>query len=163
MLKTRNGLYGNSTYRGRKGKNTHQLLRRIQTTNEYCRLGQNPAALVDVDAKNCFDCTTHVGIWFFQRRQGSQKDLVQCQCTNLNNTKHYSKRGSGVAKEPITALSGQSPEGSGQGAPGSSLDNWQGPSDPMIKNFSETLPATTLHVISTRWNRSIEAMDAQFH
>ena len=84
---------GGSTYGGRKGKNTHQVLRRIQATNEGCCLLRTPAAMADVDAKNCFDCMTHAGIGFFQRRQGNPKDLVRAQCNTLHDTKHYVKTG----------------------------------------------------------------------
>ena len=136
-------IYGESTYGGRKGKNTHQVLGRIQGTIEYCRIGRIPAALADVDAKNCFDCMTHAGIGFFQRRQGSPKDLVQCQCTNLRQMKHYIKTGRGVSKDPIEALPGHSLEGSGQGA-GSSVGNWQGHNDPMIKTFEQLCQSCTL-------------------
>ena len=136
-------IYGDSTYGGRKGKNTHQVLGRIQGTIEYSRLGRIPAALADVDAKNCFDCMTHAGIGFFQRRQGSPKDLVTCQCTTLHQMKHYIKTGRGVSKDPIKAQPGQSLEGSGQGA-GSSVGNWQGHNDPMIKTFEQLCQPCTL-------------------
>ena len=129
-------IFGESTYGGRKGKNTHQVLGRIQATNEYCRIGRIPAALADVDAKNCFDCMTHAGIGFFQRRQGSTKDLVNCQCTNLHNMKHYIKTGRGVAKDPIKPLPDKTLEGSGQGS-GASVGNWQGHNDPMILTFEK--------------------------
>ena len=136
-------MYGDSTYGGRKGKNTHQVLGRIQGTIEYSRLGRIPAALADVDAKNCFDCMTHAGIGFFQRRQGSPKDLVECQCTNLRQMKHYIKTGRGVSKVPIKALPGQTLEGSGQGA-GASVGNWQGHNDPMIKTFEQLCQPCTM-------------------
>jgi hypothetical protein len=129
-------LYSGSTYGGRKGKNTHQVLGRIQATNEYCRLARTPAALADVDAINCFDCMTHSGIGYFQRRQGSPKDLVQTQCTTLMNTKHHIKTGLGVSTEAIQTTESVKPQGSGQGG-GASVGNWQSHNDPMILTFQD--------------------------
>ena len=118
----KNELYSGSTYGGRRGKNTHQVLGRIQATNEYCRLARTPAALADVDAINCFDCMTHSGIGFFQRRQGSPKDLVRTQCNTLMQTKHYIKTGLGISQEFIQRTEMCQPQGSGQGG-GASVGN----------------------------------------
>ena len=131
-----NGLYSGSTYGGRKGKNTHQVLGRIQSTNEYCRLARTPAALADVDAVNCFDCMTHSGIGFFQRRQGSPKDLVRTQCNTLMQTRHYIKTGLGISKNFISTTDTSQPQGSGQGG-GASVGNWQSHNDPMILTFQD--------------------------
>ena len=43
------------TYGGRKGRNCHELLARIQYTSEYSRIMRKHTALLDVDAKGCFD------------------------------------------------------------------------------------------------------------
>ena len=136
-------LYSGSTYGGRKGKNTHQVLGRIQSTNEYCRLARTPAALADVDAVNCFDCMTHSGIGFFQRRQGSPKDLVRTQCNTLMSTKHYIKTGLGVSKEFIQRTKESQPQGSGQGG-GASVGNWQSHNDPMILAFQDLCQPCTM-------------------
>ena len=92
--------------------------------------------MANVDAKNCFDCMTHAGIGFFQRRQGSPKDLVESQCMNLSQMKQFIKTGRGVSKAPIQPLPGQTLEGSGQGSR-ASVGNWQGHNDPMIKAFEK--------------------------
>jgi hypothetical protein len=131
-----NGIYSGSTYGGRKGKNTHQILGRIKFTNEYCRLARTPAALADVDAVNCFDCMTHSGIGFFQRRQGSPKDLVRTQCNTLMKTKHYIKTGLGISADCIVTTATSKPQGSGQGG-GASVGNWQSHNDPMILAFQD--------------------------
>ena len=139
----KNDLYSESTYGGRKGRNTHQVLGRIQATNEYCRLARTPAALADVDAVNCFDCMTHSGIGFFQRRQGSPKDLVKTQCTTLRLTHHHIKTGLGVSSEFIQQTDAEQPQGSGQGG-GASVGNWQSHNDPMILTFQDLCHACTL-------------------
>ena len=138
-----NKLYSGSTYGGRKGKNTHQVLGRIQATNEYCRLARTPAALADVDAVNCFDCMTHSGIGFFQRRQGSPKDLVLTQCNTLMTTKHHIKTGLGVSIDTIQHTETDKPQGSGQGG-GASVGNWQGHNDPMILSFQDLCHGCTM-------------------
>ena len=137
------GLYSGSTYGGRKGRNTHQVLGRIQSTNEYCRLARTPAALADVDAVNCFDCMTHSGIGFFQRRQGSPKDLVRTQCNTLMQTKHFIKTGLGVSSDFIETTPTSQPQGSGQGG-GASVGNWQSHNDPMILAFQDLCQACTM-------------------
>ena len=129
-------IYSGNTYGGRKGKNTHQVLGRIQATNEYCRLARTPAALADVDAVNCFDCMTHSGIGFFQRRQGSPKDLVRTQCETLMRTNHFIKTGLGVSTKSISRNETSKPQGSGQGG-GASVGNWQSHNDPMILTFQD--------------------------
>jgi hypothetical protein len=116
-------LYSESTYGGRKVHNTHQVLGRIQATNEYCRLARSRAALANVDAVNCFDCMTHSGIGYFQGRQGSPKDLVKTQCNTLMTTKHHVKTGLGVSTNKIEHTSTVKPQGSGQGG-GASVGNW---------------------------------------
>jgi hypothetical protein len=136
-------LYSGSTYGGRKGKNTHQVLGRIQATNEYCRLARTPAALADVDAVNCFDCMTHSGIGYFQRRQGSPKDLVQTQCNTLMTTKHHIKTGLGVSTDTIQHTETHKPQGSGQGG-GASVGNWQSHNDPMILTFQDLCTGCTM-------------------
>ena len=138
-----NDIYSGSTYGGRKGKNTHQVLGRIQATNEYCRLARTPAALADVDAINCFDCMTHSGIGFFQRRQGSPKNLVQTQCTTLMRTKHHIKTGLGVSSDVIQQTAAIQPQGSGQGG-GASVGNWQSHNDPMILTFQDLCKACNM-------------------
>jgi hypothetical protein len=138
-----NNLYSGSTYGGRKGKNTHQVLGRIQATNEYCRLARTPAALADVDAVNCFDCMTHSGIGFFQRRQGSPKDLVRTQCNTLMTTRHHIKTGLGVSTNTIQHTSTDKPQGSGQGG-GASVGNWQSHNDPMILAFQDLCHGCTM-------------------
>ena len=40
-------MYSGSTYGGRKGGNMHQVLRRIQATNEGSHLLRTPAAMAD--------------------------------------------------------------------------------------------------------------------
>ena len=86
---------------------------------------------------------THAGIGFFQRRQGSPKNLVQCQCTNLINMKHFVKTGRGVSKDHIQAEAGHTLEGSGQGS-GASVGNWQGHNEPMIRTYEQLCqPCTT--------------------
>ena len=116
-------MYSGCTYGGRKGKNTHQVLARAKFTNEYCRLARTPAAIADVYAKNCFDCMTHAGIGYFQRQQGSPKDLALAQCTSLTQTKHYIKTGRGVSRECIQKTAQVAPQGYGQGG-GGSVSNW---------------------------------------
>ena len=127
-------IYGESTYGGRKGKNTHQVLKRIQATNEACQLMCTPAAMADVDAVNCFDCMTHAGIGYFQRRQGSPKDLVRVQCNTLFDTKHYIKTGREISKDSISRSDLTQPQGSVQGG-GASVGNWQAHNDSMILTF----------------------------
>ena len=138
-----NDVYSGCTYGGRKGKNTHQVLARAKFTNEYCRLARTPAAIADVDAKNCFDCMTQAGIGYFQRRQGSPKDLALAQCTTLAQTKHYIKTGRGVSKECIQRTEQVAPQGSGQGG-GASVGNWQSHNDPMILTFQDLCHPCTL-------------------
>ena len=138
-----NDLYSGSTYGGRKGKNTHQILGRIQATNEYCRLARTPAALADVDTVNCFDCMTQSGIGYFQRRQGSPKDLVKTQCTTLMQTQHHIKTGLGVSSAFIHRTEEDQPQGSGQGG-GASVGNWQSHNDPMILTFQDLCQACTM-------------------
>lgn len=139
----KHNLYSESTYGGRKGKNTQQVLGRIQATNEYCRLARTPAVMADVDAVNCFDCMTHSGIGYFQRRQGSPKDLAQTQCATLIHTKHYIKTGLGISKTFIHRTELTKPQGSGQGG-GASVGNWQGHNDPMILAFQDLCHGCTL-------------------
>ena len=125
-----------STYGGRKGKNCHDALARIQLAKEQLRIMRTPSIGIDVDASACFDRQLRNLIGPLNRRSGATKEMNVCQTLTLQNMEHKVQIAQGVSAQSFHHTDETPIFGSGQGS-GAGVPNWHSHNETIIATYSE--------------------------
>ena len=125
-----------STYGGRKGKNCHDALARIQLAKERLRIMRTPSIGIDVDASACFDRQLRNLIGPLNRRSGASKEMNVCQTLTLQHMKHHVKIAQGVSEAFFHHTDDTPIFGSGQGS-GAGVPNWHSHNETIIATYAE--------------------------
>ena len=125
-----------STYGGRKSKNCHEALARIQMAKESFRIMRIPAISIDVDASACFDRQLRNLIGITNRRTGATKEMNQCQTKTLEKMKHHVKIAQGVSTDSFQHSTDNPVFGSGQGS-GAGVPNWHSHNEAIIATYKK--------------------------
>jgi len=131
------------TYGGRKGRNCHELLSRLQYTSEYSRIMRTPMGLLDVDAKGCFDRMQGNVTAMTNRRLGCKAQTAQCQSITIHAMKHNVKTGYGISPESIQRSTKDRLGGQGQGN-GGGITNWHGHNETLLLAFKTFFAGCTI-------------------